>query len=35
MFIKTSGGKKKLSIGQRKGFMKWKVQIKCKKQEDE
>jgi hypothetical protein len=32
---KTRGGKQNVSVGQRKSFMKWKVQTKCKKQEDE
>jgi hypothetical protein len=27
---KNKWGKQKVSVGQRKGFMKWKVQIKCK-----
>jgi hypothetical protein len=28
---KTSGGKQKVSFGQTKGFLKWKVWIQCKK----
>jgi hypothetical protein len=32
---KNKWWKQKVSVGQRKGFKKWKVQIKCKKQKDE
>jgi hypothetical protein len=30
---KNKWGKQKVTVGQRKGFMKWKDWIKCKKQE--